>query len=80
MLMPSASVSVAKTTLTRPSAEQLLDDLLEHRQHAGVVRRDAAVQRVRELAVAEHAQVVVRDARRAVLDDARGSVAFAVAP
>ena len=34
MLMPSASVSVAKTTLHRPRGEQLLHALLERRQHA----------------------------------------------
>ena len=40
MLMPSASVSVANTALTRPRDEQLLDDLLERRQHPGVVGGD----------------------------------------
>ena len=43
MLMPSASVSVANTTLTRPRDEQLLDDLLEGRQHARVVGGDPAL-------------------------------------
>ena len=47
--------------------EQLLHDFFEHRQHAGVVRRDTTVQRISELAVTKHAQVVVRDARRALL-------------
>ena len=42
MLMPSASVSVANTTLHQAAREQLLDALLERRQHAGVVGRDAA--------------------------------------
>ncbi|SCG06507.1 hypothetical protein GA0115255_121581, partial [Streptomyces sp. Ncost-T6T-2b] len=32
MLMPSARVSVAKTALTQPPDEQLLDDFLERRQ------------------------------------------------
>src|SRR3954453_3316867 len=47
-------------------AEQLLDDLLEHRQHPGMVRGDAALQRVGELAETEHREVVVRD-----VDDTR---------
>ena len=42
MLMPSASVSVAKTTLHQAAGEQLLDALLERRQHPGVVGGDAA--------------------------------------
>ena len=46
MLMPSASVSVAKTALTRPADEQLLDHLLERRQQPGVVGGQAALQPV----------------------------------
>ena len=57
--MPSASVSVANTTLTRPAREQLLDDLLEGRQHAGVVAGDAARESLGEVVVAEDLEVGV---------------------
>ena len=57
MLMPSASVSVAKTASHQAADEQLLDGLLERRQQPGVVRGDAPLQRVAPLPVAQHAQV-----------------------
>ena len=41
MLMPSARVSVAKTTFSSLLLEELLDDLLEGGQQAGVVGGDA---------------------------------------
>ena len=59
MLMPRASVSVAKTTLTRPSAKQRLDRLLERRHHARVVRRDAGFQSGGEAVVVEDVEVAV---------------------
>ena len=45
--------------LAQAAHEQLLDDLLERRQHAGVVGGDAAGQAVEEVVVAEHVQVLV---------------------
>src|SRR5690606_8072690 len=49
--------------------EQLLDDLLERRQQARVVRRDAALEVVGPLAEAEHAEILVLQRRRALTDD-----------
>ena len=68
MLMPSARVSVANTTLHQARAEQLLDDLLEHRQQAGVVGGDAALEAVEPVVEAEHGEVLVGDARAALLE------------
>ena len=48
--------------------EQLLDDLLEGRQHAGVVGGDPALEGVEPLPVAQHPQVLVRQLAGAVLD------------
>ena len=59
MLMPTARVSVANTTLTQPVDEARLDGLLERRHHPGVVRRDAGLEPGDELAVAEHGEVAV---------------------
>jgi hypothetical protein len=55
--------------LDQPLDEQLLDDLLEGRQHAGVVCGDAALQAVQPVPVAEHAEVLARDRGGAALDD-----------
>ena len=57
MLIPSARVSVANTTLTRPAQVERLDALLERRQHPGVVGGDAAAQCVEEVVVAEHLEI-----------------------
>ncbi len=55
--------------LDQAADEQLLDDLLERRQHPGVVGGDAALEAVEPLAVAEDVQVLVGDARGALLDE-----------
>ena len=68
MLMPSASVSVANTALTRPGGEQLLDGVPERGQHPGVVGRQAAQQPFAPLVVAQHLQVGVRELAAPVLD------------
>ena len=47
--------------LDQAAGEQLLDHLLERRQQPGVVRGDAALQRVGPLPVAEHGEVLVGD-------------------
>ena len=58
MLMPSASVSVAKTALTRPADEQLLDDLLERRAACPAWwAARPALEPVEPLPVAEHLQI-----------------------
>ncbi len=49
--------------------EQLLDDLLEDRQHAGVMGGEPALEPVEPLPVAEHLQVVGRDRGGAGLRD-----------
>ena len=49
--------------LDQAADEQLLDDLLERRQHAGVVGGEAALQPVEPLPVAQHGQVLAGDAR-----------------
>jgi hypothetical protein len=46
MLMPERQRLGGEHRLDQPLDEQLLDDLLEGRQHAGVVRGDAALQAV----------------------------------
>ena len=74
--MPSASVSVAKTTLHRPLHEQLLDALLERREHARVVGRDAAREPVEEVVVAEDVQVVLGQVPAAFLDERLDLVAL----
>src|SRR5690606_32482465 len=51
------------------AAEELLDDLLEDRQEARVMRRDAALERRDPLEVAEHAEVLVRERAAALLDE-----------
>ena len=56
MLMPTARVSVANTTFTRPVDEALLDDLLHRRHHAGMMRGHTDVELGDELRVAEHAR------------------------
>ena len=66
--MPSARVSVAKTTWTRPADEELLDDLLERRQQPGVVRRDAAAETLEPLVIAEDAEVLLGDVGAALVD------------
>ena len=76
MLMPRASVSVAKTDPAQPPQEQLLDALLERRQHAGVVGGDAAGQAVEEVVVAEDLQVLVGQVGAALLDEGEDLVAL----
>ena len=63
--------------LDQAAYEQLLDDLLEGRQHARVVRGDAPLQALQPLVVAEDMQVLVGDGGGALLDDARGPAARA---
>jgi hypothetical protein len=46
--------------LDQTAREQLLDDLLERGQHARVVGRDATAERLGEVVVPEHAEVLVR--------------------
>ena len=53
----------------QPADEQLLDGLLERRQHPGVVRGEPALQGLAPLPVAEHAEVGLRQVTRAPLDD-----------
>jgi hypothetical protein len=53
--------------LDEPLLEQLLDGLLEHRQHPGVVRRDAGGERVDEVVEPERDEVVVIHPGRAHL-------------
>ena len=60
MLTPSARVSVANTAFSELALEELLDDLLEGREHAGVVRGHTALEAVEPLPVAEHAEVASR--------------------
>jgi hypothetical protein len=49
--------------------EELLDDLLERRQEARVVGRDAALQALEPLVVAEDGEVGVQEGAAALLDD-----------
>ena len=63
MLMPSASVSVAKTTLQSPRTKSSSTHLLEGRQHPGVVGGDAAGEPVEEVVVAEDVAVLVGQVR-----------------
>ena len=79
MLMPTASVSVANTTFTRPSTKQASTDLLERRHHAGVVGGDAGLELREELAVAEHREVGRVDAAEAGIDDLADAVALGAA-
>ncbi len=67
MLIPSESVSVANTTFTRPGLEQLLDRLLERRQHPGVVRGDPRGQPVEEVEEPQRDEVLLVDPRGARL-------------
>jgi hypothetical protein len=69
MLMPERQRLGGEHRLDQPLDEQLLDDLLEGRQHAGVVCGDAALQAVQPVPVAEHAEVLARDRGGAALDD-----------
>ena len=68
MLMPSARVSVANTALTRPCTNSSSTTSLNVGQQAGVVRRDAALERVEPGVIAEHAEVLVGDLGAALLD------------
>ena len=77
MLMPSASVSVAKTALHQLALEELLDDFLECGEHSGVVCGDAAFQPLEPLPVAEHREILVAQGAAAFLDDGADLVAFA---
>ncbi len=52
-----------------PRGEELLDALLERRQHPGVVRGDAAGQPLDEVVVAEDEEVGVRDVGAPLLDE-----------
>jgi hypothetical protein len=54
--------------LDQAVGEQLLDHLLEGRQHPGVVGGEAPLQAVEPLPVAEHPQVLARQRARAPLD------------
>ena len=76
MLMPSARVSVAKTTLTRPSWNSSSTHLLERRQHAGVVGGDAAGEAVEELVVAQDVEVLLGQRARRLLDAGEDLVAL----
>ena len=55
--------------LAQAADVELLDDLLERRQHPGVVGGDAAGQAVEEVVVAQHVQVVGREVLGGVLDE-----------
>ncbi len=48
--------------------EQVLDGLLERRDHAGVMRRDAATQPIPPVPVTEHLEVLSRDSRGSFVD------------
>ena len=56
--------------------EELLHDLLERREHSGVVGGDTALQAVQPLVVAENCQVFVEDGAAAFLDNVRDLVAL----
>ena len=56
--------------------EELLDDLLEGRDHAGVVGGDAPFEPFEPRVVPEHAQVLVAQARAALLDQVPDLVAL----
>ncbi len=58
--------------------EQLLDDLLERRQHPGVVGGDAALEALEPLPVAEHGQILVAQRAAAFVDDRADLVALAL--
>lgn len=58
--------------------EQLLDDLLEPREHPGVVRGDAPLQALQPLVVAQDVQVLGRDGRCPLLDDLPHQAALVV--
>ena len=62
--------------LQQLALEELLDDLLERGQHAGVVGGDPALEAVEPVPVAEHAEVRVGDGARALLDDGADLVAL----
>ena len=62
--------------LDQPAREELLDDLLERRQQAGVVGGDAALEALQPLPVAEHGEVLVGEVGARVLDDRADLVAL----
>ena len=64
MLMPERQRLGREDDLDQAAGEQLLDDLLEGRQHAGVVGGDAARQRLEQVVVAEHVRGPRRGGRR----------------
>ena len=76
MLMPSASVSVANTTFTRPAVNKHLDGLFERRHHARVMGRESALEALEPLVVAQDVEIAVGERRGALLDD--GSDLFAL--
>ena len=69
MLMPERQGLGGEDRLDQALDEQFLDDLLERREHAGVVGGDAALQALQPLEVAEDVQVLVGDGAGALLDD-----------
>ena len=72
MLMPSASVSVAKTTLHQAAGRTApRRTSLNAGSMPGVVRGDTAGQPVEPVVVAEHVQVLVGEVAAAVLDERR---------
>ena len=66
MLMPERERLGREDGLDQPLGEQLLGDLLEPRQHAGMVGGDPALEPVEPFPVAEHPQIGVREVGRAV--------------
>ena len=73
MLMPSARVSVANTARTRPRTNSSSTVSLNAGSMPGVVRGDAALQRLAPLPVAQHAQVGLRQVARCGARRSRGS-------
>ena len=76
MLMPTASVSVANTTFTRPSTKQASTTSLNGRHHSGVVGGDAGFELGEELAVPEHRQIGRVDGPEPGIDDLADAVAL----
>ena len=72
MLMPSASVSVANTTFTRPAGERLLDRLLHRRHHPRVVGGEARLEPGEPLVVARARRGRRRRGRRSWRRRSRG--------
>ena len=62
--------------LDQSALEQVLDDLLERREHAGVVRGDAALEGIGPVHVAEGGEVFVGDGHGPGRDDRSNGFAF----